>query len=153
MHFQQNIYSCLFLIISFFLFESCSEKKSFGVDEINEQNEPVSPLWELLSSEIFKDTDRTFCFSLEFPVELLLSDELTKSLNSYEELISFSEKWYKENAQNLNIEPAINYPIKATLKDETLSELNDDIAFFTLIKDCLNAVHLDFFKMLPSNYN
>lgn len=146
--YSKNIF-CLILIlgISFLLFESCSEKESI---EISMQVESVSPLKELFSSDIFRDTNQKFCFELVFPIELLFSNETTKSINSYEELMSFSEKWYKENADNLKIEPTINYPIKAILKDEVSSELNDDMAFLALIENCLHSVHHDFLSLFQS---
>jgi len=150
MHFQKIFSAIIFLIGSFFLLESCSEKESINFDEIKEQVEPVSPLWKLHSSEIFREADRKFCFELEFPVELHISDNATKSLNSHKELQSFIETWYKENSENLKNEPTINYPLKTTLENGTLTELNDDTALFALIEDCLTSVHLDFFKMLPS---
>jgi len=139
-----------FLVCSFFLLESCSEKEAIQVDEIKEQAEPDSPLKELLSSEIFWNTDRKFCFDLVYPIELILFDETTKSINSYEKLLSFMANWYENNRENLKSEPIISYPIKATLKDEMSSELNDDMAFLAMIENCLDAVYHEFFFMLGS---
>jgi hypothetical protein len=127
----------LILVIAFCL-ASCSSDDE-PIEEMNLSTAGLSLLATPRSGPIgFGQTD-LFCFSINYPISVILPDGSLQEFNSEEELQSFIEVWLEDNDVDLEQQPNLVYPVSVETEDGT-QELNNDDDFISLIEDCFGGL-------------
>jgi len=138
------VISCVGLLT----FTSCEKE---GIDETVSQNSnsgvdgPTSSLQTLSQNsktESTTETEDLFCFSIDYPIEVVYPDGTTTSVAADEEFLVVVEEWYdvEEEVEDLSL----NFPISVTLEDGDQETINDDEDFEDLIDDCFDEYYDDY---------
>lgn len=75
------------------------------------------------------------CFTIEYPITIVLPDGSSNPVNDLEEAETVLDAFYETN-EDEDEHPAFAYPINVTFEDGTTEVLNDEDEFEELVEEC-----------------
>ena len=90
--------------------------------DVNSLNDKDSDKLELREGDIM---DKKECFTLAFPLEIMLPNKDVIEVTDEEEFYSFLKKWYKNNPKDKE-KPGLNYPVEVLFKDDISKKINSE---------------------------
>ena len=77
------------------------------------------------------------CFDFVYPLNIVLPDDSTATVNDEDELWDTVEDWYDANP-NSNDDPTLEYPVDVVLEDGTIMTVNNDDELEDLVESCFD---------------
>lgn len=128
----------LVLIVAFIVASCSSSDETDGVDDLTLSTAGLSLLASPRSGPSgFGPTD-FLCFTINYPITVILPDGATQEFTSEEELQIFIEVWLEERGDELE-EPMLVYPISVET-DQGTEDINSDDEFVQLFERCFGGL-------------
>jgi len=105
----------------------------FNFDQINFEDLDLSQ-FDLSNLEDLGDF-KLFCFEVNFPITVNITDEERINVESFVDLMQQMIPIILSN-RGSEIEPTVNYPVSITIEDGTIITINTDAEFEELAKSC-----------------
>lgn len=126
------------VLIVAFIVASCSSSDEDATDDMTLSTVGLTLLASPRSGPSgFGPTD-LLCFSINYPITVILPDGTPQEFNSEEELQTFIEVWLEDRGDELE-QPMLVYPISVETEEGT-EDINSDDEFVDLFERCFGGL-------------
>ena len=127
------------LLFAFILASCSTSDENDSIEDLNLSTAGLSLLASPRSGPSGFGQSALPCFSINYPITIVLPDGDLQEFNSEEELQNFIEVWLEDNGVDIEQQPMLVYPI--SLETETgTQEINSDEDFITVLDDCFGGL-------------
>ncbi len=127
------------LLFAFILASCSTSEENDSIEDLNLSTAGLSLLASPRSGPSGFGQSGLPCFSINYPITIVLPDGDLQEFNSEEELQNFIEVWLEDNGVDLEQQPMLVYPISVDTEAGT-QEINSDEDFIAVLDDCFGGL-------------